>query len=299
MISYSLYELEGKSSKGNRQGALLKVQFEESIGYADCFSWPELGDLPLKRQLELLSSDQLTPITQCALELAKSDAKARASCQSLNQVPKSHFLITDLLQATTIPNGFTHVKMKIGRQIEKEIEKLLTFQDSPLKLRLDFNETSTPKIFRQFLSRIEKLKDQIDFIEDPFAFHPKEWKAIQKEGWRLASDREAHLAKEHPESASVLILKPAIQSLQDWKMPQEIIVTSYLGHPIGQMAAAYAAAQIDPEGHFVHGLLSHHVYRPNSFSSQLNWDGPSFTIPSGYGWGFDEELQNLPWSPLK
>lgn len=315
MISYSLYELESKSalnavSEGvKRQGALLKVEFEDgTAGYADCFSWPELGDLPLKRQLELLAVGQLTPITSSALALAQIDAKARSNQEPLlKDIPESHFLLSDLgsFDATMLEKivreRFTHIKIKLGRQIDLEVEKLFLFKDSSLKLRLDFNETATPSTFRLFLQRIEELKNQIDFIEDPFAFHPKEWRVFQNEGWRFAADRDVNVAKDYPESAAVLIVKPAIHSWQEWKNceERERIVTSYLGHPFGQTAAAYAASHLDPSSHFVHGLLSHRAYQPNPFSLQLNWEGPSFAIPPGNGFGFDRELCALEWRVLK
>lgn len=317
-ISYSLYELESDASLNavsngkTREGALLRVQFEEGMtGYADCHSWPELGDLPLQRQLDLLSSREMTPITRCALESAREDAKARFSGKPILKqggIPRSHFLISDIHRSNAeqlkklTAQSFTHVKIKMGRQVKEEGEKLVSlFQDSPLKVRLDFNETLNPAVFRSFLKQIEAVKEQIDFIEDPFPFHCDQWISIQQEGWRLACDRQAPLAVEHPESASVLIIKPAIQSIEPWKKikRQTCIVTSYLGHPLGQAAAAYAASEIDPSGNFVHGLLSHHAYLPTSFSSQLNWEGPTFTFPPGNGFSFCQELERLSWRALK
>ena len=65
--------------------------------------------------------------------------------------------------------GYTHVKLKVGRQIDAEGEAILKlFDQSPLKLRLDFNVALTPSSFDVFLENIERLKQQIDFIEDPF-----------------------------------------------------------------------------------------------------------------------------------
>lgn len=316
-VFYSFYDLEAYAPVNSaahalkRPGALLKVWFEEGrMGYADCHAWPELGDLPLQQQLDLLAAGNLTPITSCALEWAKIDADARLEGKTIlsqRSIPKSHYLITNLCSLTAgqvksiFDQGYTHVKLKVGRHTDAEVEAIHSlFHDSSLKLRLDFNESLTPAAFRCFTRQMAALKTQIDFIEDPFPFQPEEWKAFQQEGWRLACDRQAAVARRYPESASVLIVKPAIQLFNEWErsVEQTCIVTSYLGHPLGQAAAAFAAASMDSTGKFVHGLLSHHAYFPTVFSQQLNWVGPAFTAPQGHGFGFDDELTSLNWSPL-
>jgi O-succinylbenzoate synthase len=305
------HSLNAASSALKREGALLKVIFEPGLmGYADCHVWPELGDLPLKEQLKLLAQGQFTPITRCALEFAKVDAEARLEGKRVlanRPLPSSHFLISSFLDWTPeqvehiMKQGYTHVKLKMGRYIELEIDCLHSlFLNSSLKLRLDFNETLTFSAFRHFLHRIQRLQDHIEFIEDPFPFQADEWASIQEEGWVLACDRQVLKACNLKESARVLVIKPALQSFCDWKkwVDQTCIVTSYLGHPLGQLAAAYASSQIDPSCSSVHGLLSHHVYQPTSFSWQLNWQSPKFMIPSGYGFGFDDDLENQEWVEL-
>lgn len=317
-VSYARYELEpchllsAKSSNMKREGALLKVVFDSFMtGYADCFAWPELGDLSLSEQLDYLAQGKYTPLTLCAMEFAALDAKSRWEGKSIfrdQYLPRSHFLVTDIFKWNSqhvervIQQGYTHVKLKVGRHIDREIECLHTFfGDTPLKLRLDFNETLTSDSFNCFLKQIQKMHESIDFIEDPFPFHVQSWTAIQKDGWTLACDRQAQVGCHHPEATAILIVKPALQPFEEWQkwMHRTCIVTSYLGHPMGQVAAAYVASQIDPSSSLVHGLLSHHVYQPNSFSRLLNWDHSSFTLPAGNGFGFDHELSQLEWISLK
>ena len=62
-----------------REGALVNIDG----GYASIFPWPELGDQPLREQLESLRSDFLTPLTQQAIFFAKIDADARQKKTSL------------------------------------------------------------------------------------------------------------------------------------------------------------------------------------------------------------------------
>lgn len=316
-INYVFYELEAinslsvTSSVLKRLGALLQVIFQSDvIGYADCHAWPELGDLPLQQQLAYLAQGKYTPLTRCAVEFAALDAQNRSNGKNIfhqSRIPLSHFLVTNMFDWTPqhvqqiIQQNYTHVKLKVGRNLEREIECLHhLFLNTSLKLRLDFNEVLTPDAFRIFLDKMQEMKEQIDFIEDPFFFHPQEWSAIQKEGWVLACDRQVHMASHQPEAASVLIVKPALQRFEEWQkcVHQKRIVTSYLGHPLGQVAAAYVAAQVDPECSLVHGLLSHHAYQPTSFSQYLNWQNPSFILPPGIGFGFDYELEQQNWMSL-
>ena len=316
-IAYAPYELEARGTVNavstcvKRKGALLKVAFEPThIGYADCHPSPELGDLLLHQQLEALSQGRLTSLSRCSLAFARLDAKARSQKQQVLEgrpIPQSHFLVTQLLEWTphhvkrVIQLGYTHVKVKVGRQVEQEGKHLVElFSRSPLQLRLDFNERLTPSLFRSFLHQIKALREYIDFIEDPFPFDAQKWATIQQEGWTLACDRHAQAACNLPDSAKVLIIKPALLLVEEWQKgkDQKKIVTSYLGHPIEQVAAAYAASEVDASSRFVHGLLSHGVYSPTPFSLQLNWQGPQFTVPAGYGFGFDQELKQLEWINL-
>lgn len=318
-VYYSLYELvatqplNAVSKRVKREGALLKVSFNSGkMGYADCHAWPELGDLPIQEQLTKLAQGVKTPLICCALDFARLDAESRSNRKriltSFPQYPQSHFLVSNLFSLTSnqvsafVREGYTHVKIKVGRDIDREIERLHDlFVNTALKLRLDFNETASPEQFGSFLSRMDSLKKQIDFIEDPFPYSYQDWKEVQSDGWTLACDREAGAAAGSPEAAQILIVKPAINSTSEWQewKEQKRIVTSYLGHPLGQVAAAYVAQEVDPSCTFVHGLLSHHVYEPNAFSRQLNWQGPSFIPPLGEGCGFDSDLGALQWTLLK
>lgn len=317
-ISYAPYELEANhslsvtSSALKREGVLLKVSFDSGIvGYADCHPWPEMGDLSLKQQIKKLAQGELTSLTRCALEFASLDAENRSQQKNVlmhQKIPSSHFLVTYIFDWTSqhvqqiIRQGYTHVKLKVGRCIDREVESMhALFLNTSLKLRLDFNESLTSEAFRHFLQRIQKLRDIIDFIEDPFPFDSCEWAAIQNEGWTLACDRQVQNACHQPESARVLVVKPALQCFEEWRqwIHQTRIVTSYLGHPLGQIAAAYVASQVDPSGSLVHGLLSHHAYQPTHFSQCLSWQNPRFLLPPGNGFGFDQELNQLEWIPLK
>lgn len=312
-ISFSPYQLKYLSRVGLREGALLKVEFERGIiGYADCHPWPEVGDLPLKEQMDAIKNGMDTRLINCAFENAKLDADARLHGLSLLdkiKIPLSHFLGFNVLDWTNdcsdriISEGFTHVKFKIGKQLDKEIEQLLNiFRFSVLKLRLDFNYALNFEEFEYFLRRIERLKEKVDFIEDPFPYQKTQWTKIQAKGWKLACDRDVREATGHVEAASYLIIKPAMilrDECKQWSINQTKIVTSYAAHPLEQMAAAYVAAELDSEGSQMHGLLSHRIFESTLFSKHLSWHGPNFQAAKGTGWGFDAELTNLEWVVLR
>ncbi|MGI4791010.1 MAG: hypothetical protein ACRYFS_19460 [Janthinobacterium lividum] len=326
-IAHHLYELKsaeplGARSQGRvRQGALLRIQKEGGeIGYADLHPWAELGDLPLAEQLTGLARGETTALSEASLAFAALDAQARANRVSLWSgltVPESHFLLPSIdesgykLLEAALTEGFTHFKIKLGKDLDLEKPRLLklckfigdlsvTSGDSP-KLRLDYNETLTAAQFAEYFAGLEELQPCIDFIEDPFPFQAAEWSEISARfGVSFALDRagmiEAALGFE-----GIRIHKPALAGPSG--VPERhtgrLVVTSYLDHPLGQLCAAWVAAHLTPEARNErHGLVSHRVYARNQFSEQLGWNGPRLSVPEGTGFGFDEELAALDWKLL-
>lgn len=288
-----------------REGALLKIRFADGlIGYADCHPWHELGDLPLLQQLELLKTGMLTPLTQQSYRFARLDAEARD--QKINlltnlKIPPSHYLIRNLSKTNLEmiqEQGFSHLKVKLGRHLPEEIPQLIFLMNSSIgrqfKWRFDFNESLSLEAFNLFLNAMKPYLNSIDFIEDPFPFDITTWTAIQSQhGVTLACDRSSLKAIDHPEAAHVLILKPAIQDERPFihLKSQRVVVTSYLDHPFGQTTAAYIAAKLGISSPC--GLQSHFVYEPNPFSACLSWRTPHFQPAPGFGFGFDKLLQGL------
>lgn len=312
-IEYSFYTLTYQTHfrSGQREGSLLRVTFDDGLqGYADCHPWTELGDLPLADQLRELQLGSGTSLTHRSLHFARIDAEARVKKKHVLEgcvVPKSHFLLPQLNAGSilfvdrALEQGFTHLKIKVHSDSSTDrkclIELLQYVSRTSLKVRLDFNEKFTAGQFQQFAQQIAPWKRWIDFCEDPFPFAPRAWQTIQWDDWSLACDAKAEVAISHPEAADVWVIKPAIQSETPFLTPnrKRIVVTSYLDHPIGQVAAAYVAAQVPAD---VCGLLSHRIYQPTPFSAFLSWHGPEFQIPPGTGFGFDELLLEQPWRPL-
>lgn len=306
-VAVSHYTLDNQ-----RQGALLKVAFPKNLlGYADLHPWPELGDDPLEKQLTAMASgNEFSPLVKRALYFAYLDAEKRQEKTNVFQgleIPTNHFLAKDKLGNFVCPNGFDRVKFKLGIDLKTEIpilkanlEKMKEFH---CLARLDFNTKLDADQFVAFLEAIKDYFGQIEFFEDPIPFDPEIWEHLQDEyDISLACDRNSELAIPYPHSAKVLVVKPAIQEETPFiQAPQKLVVTSYLGHPLGQLSAAYVAAkmaQICPEKLLRCGLNSHYVYPPNNFSKQLSHQGPFFECPPGIGFGYDSLLESLPWQEL-
>lgn len=306
-IDISPYVLEPLPGflKSSRQGALLKVTFEEGItGYADFHPWPELGDLPLFQHLR----QQDTPLFQRSLHYARVDAEARKQGIWLFQYltcPSSHLLLPHTHTQKYLEDGlqqcFTRFKMKVGRDfaIEQQvlIKLLPILYKNNAKIRLDFNETLSKQEYEDFFKDLLPWKDCIDFCEDPFKYNENDWELSQsKQGIDFACDFASTPDQKVP---NVRVIKPAKQDPTPFvkSIHGRLVITSYLDHPLGQLCAAYDAAQ-SKKRLDVCGLLSHLVYKKNPFSEKLTYTNTILSPPPGLGFGFDEELRHIPWIRL-
>lgn len=317
-LSFSPYELvpKGYHTCGNpykpREGALIRVVFADGlVGYADCHPWPELGDLPLKEQLKRLGEGRMTSLTARSLAFAKIDAQARAQGVSLWKglaVPESHLLVTSFLAwdrnhlKEACQQGFKRIKIKIGFDLLKETEHFIRLTKGTsaelCKFRLDFNSKLTKQAFEMFLKAIGDAIQWVDFIEDPFPYHPEDWRTFQ-ERYRvsLACDHHSEQSLRCQGSQDVIVIKPAVQdeSLFEGNSVFRRVVTSYLDHPLGQLAAAYVASRRNDE---IHGLLSHLAYEENPFSKELKVVRARLHPLEGKGFGFDRLLENETWQKV-
>lgn len=285
-LRYAPYELEPIGGSRRRNGALLEFTFEDdSVGYADCHPWPELGDDPLERQLSLLRSGQLTPLLSRSLDFAILDASARSQKKNVFSgmtVPKSHYLLTN----TIIPENFHYFKCK-DPQLCIHVLPLL---GPDQKIRIDFNSKLSPEKLVEFFCYIKPYLHCIDFVEDPFPFNIALWKQFEaRYKVPFALDRFDESVK-YP----IRIIKPAINCVFPIHNEDRYIYTSYLDHPFGQVCAAFVASKSGTRE--TCGLVSHLVYKPNLFSDRLSVVDETLCIPAeGYGFGFDDLLSDQNW----
>jgi O-succinylbenzoate synthase len=253
-----------------RHGALIRTE----SGCADIHPWPELGDVTLDEQLAGLARGETTALTAASLRLAALDGAARERGVSLFEgvtIPESHWPGDDP------PPAFDTAKVKGITRLPDRV-----------RLRIDFNATLTLDEFTIIAKSLPR--ERIDFIEDPCAYDAAIWRALREEtGLRLALDRQVA-----DDGVDVLVMKPAIQEVP--RTSKEIVVTSYMDHPVGQLGAAFIAAKHATSSRC--GLVTHVLYEPNEFIDRLGIDGMRLVPPPGTGVGFDDLLERLPWSRL-
>ena len=263
------YRLIPRGGGAPRGGALLRVEG----GFADVHPWPELGDAPLDEQLALLARGETTQLTRASLHWARVDADARGRGRSLFDgltIPQSHW------SGNEPPAGFDTVKTKGVLPVPEDV-----------RIRIDFNAQLSAE---EFVRIAEPLpRERIDFIEDPCPYDAVTWRLLrERTGLRLALDR-------FEGEADVLVHKPALQT----SFPEfggEVVVTSYLDHPVGQFFAAYVAATHEVSARC--GLFTHAVYEPDAFNERIRADGARLLPPGGTGIGFDDLLEDLPWTKI-
>lgn len=309
----SRHSINSYNKYAAREGILLRVAFPDGcVGYADCHPWIELDDLPWEDQLRSLVNDNLTPLLQRSLMFARQDAEARAQGVSLFKnlkLPSSHYLFSNLHENGTeelddgIKKGFKKFKLKVSGELGEVpiLQKLVGGLPSEhIKLRLDFNSKLTEDDFRRFLDASHSISHFIEFYEDPFPYDYKSWMSLRADyGIALACDKSVQKALDHQDSVDYFVFKPAAQVVNPPKHGFTVI-TSYLDHPIGQLAAMYTAAkaaQEFPQQVVAGGLASHFAYEPNLFSQHLVMQGDVLLPPEGNGFGFDDLLTQLNWLP--
>lgn len=322
-VAYSRYELRPRRRTasapfdGPRRGTLLRVEAQPGrVGYADLHPWPELGDATLDEQLAAIARGAPMRLGMNALTLAGIDAEARAEGRAAGEgleVPPSHRLldrapedpgIADDIE-NSLRRGFDRVKIKSrGSPDEARALSGLASRFGSVRFRLDFGGGLDADGLAAFERALGEAVEAIDFIEDPTPWDPAS--GFPASGVRLALDRDVEVEGTPARLPDVLVLKPAardaalvVDRARAWNRP--LVVTSYLDHPLGQVAAAWAAARllrepglrVDPCG-----LLSHEVYEPNAFSGLLETRGPRLLLPREPGFGFGDLLRRQRWIPL-
>lgn len=322
-IDYSPYILKRVGVNSARVGALIRIEWDEGIGYADLHPWPEFGDSYLKGQLTGLSEylseylktgqeTELSKLQEKTIYFARQDALARSQNKSLFEgleIPKSHCLITreDEVSEESLAEiskaGFKTIKVKVGGEpLMAAISITELAGMATQKLRLDMNALWSASDFKFFADKIpSEYKTRIEFIEDPFHSAQDHWSLLSKTyNFSFARDFE------FGDAYAVRIIKPAVQKTIETADSEgaevKFVVTSYLDHPLGQVAAAFEAAQLKKKfGDRVLecGLLSQDVYEPNEFSKHLKIQNGRFEKLKGYGFGFDEILKTQRWQSVR
>ncbi len=348
---YSLYRLKVRAPLGartsaaatEREGFLLRLrpagEADAPWGYTDFFFWPELGD-PSSHQVlkQLQSLGHGTPTQEAVflksiasrLQWAIHDQARRRDARSawlgLPEV-RSHALLPSLLFHSDAEwgrrleeiarQGFREVKLKVGRDLEREAAWLSTWVPRFTNLfqwRLDANESfADAESFFRFWEKIaEPAQRKVEWIEDPTSQCGEQWQLIQNQTKVILARDFARESSENSGGYAVRVLKPARdlwkETLNRFGDPQaskgiashmRFCVTSYLGHPLEQMMSLHWAGEWSrhfPGRMTSGGLVSHTAYELNAYSASIPQTGPILSPPSGKGWGWDALLESETWN---
>ncbi len=302
-------KLNAASSRREFNGVLIRM----GSGFGCIHPWPELGDPTLQKCLEDLAGERRRSIVRRAVRCAEMDGVSRENDDWLfeeMEIPTSHATLVSKDAATVaaaVEAGFATIKLKASRDLAS-VGGFLNEQAAAfpkLMWRLDFNESSEAVEMAEFLNTLpDDTRRRIDFIEDPCPYSETTWTTLKNTtGVRLAVDREA---APNCDAAQVMVLKPALD--EPWllaeaaaKRGRQLVVTSYMDHPLGQCFAAWEAARLGLTFRGlvpVCGLQTHHLFEPNAFSEYLGAWSPTFQPPGGKGLGFDDLLDALVWTRL-
>ena len=309
--------LNARTERVVYEGALVR----EGAGFGCVHCWPELGDPTLEECLADLAGAREFALVKRTVACLEADGAARTAGRSLFEgleVPESHATLPNLSEEAlheAVERGFSTFKVKArGNGIEtlREIRRFM--QQGPGCWRVDFNEGGEVfSLLDELSGWTEEEKGAIDFLEDPVPYDGGLWEYFGKEsGVALANDR--NVGGDRGDS-QVLVVKPAVDEMVtlDQLYPEgkvviepgastldyakEVIVTSYMEHPVGQVFAAWEAARAELVG--TCGLQTHGLFEPNEFTEVLGEVGPKFRVPKGPGLGFGDLLEKLPWTKLK
>ncbi len=319
---HATHAFNSRADAGVREGALLRVLFSDgAVGYADLCPFTTIGDRPLEIELRHLAADEPSALAARSLHFARLDATARAQHLSLYDPAariENHFLITDLTRfdAGKLPSiaarGYRCCKIKMGRDLAAESERLETFVDrlaqAELRLRLDFNATPSRDRFAEWLdTNLRHLQPVLEFIEDPFPYDARQWSDIALQ-WpvSLALDMAAEPVASGGEGAAVIVVKPAVQEVAPILKrfagtDKRFVFTHYMDSPVGQMCALVATQQAWHEARaqmLVCGLQHHDVCEASELQRAIESDGPFIVPPQGCGLGFDGLLEQRAWTEL-
>ncbi len=294
----SAQALNRASNRTEHSGALLQI----GSGYGCIHPWPELGDVPLDTQLEILAAGGSTPLLEQAKRCAAIDGTARERGENLfasaPDQPRNHWLyLPDDNWEQIQANGFSIVKLKIGPDgsaLTRQTSQIRTAVQHGLRIRLDSNDTlDYQTVLQWWHSLSNEEKQAIQLIEDPCPWDISHWQNLRDAGVPIAADRDAAIRLC---AADWQVCKPAISE----PLPHatdKTIYTSYMDHSLGLLWAAYRAA-VDGVATEC-GLLTHRCYESSAFSECLGVCDTRLIPPTdGTGLGMDKLLENLPWQEM-
>ncbi|MCK6597520.1 MAG: hypothetical protein L6Q37_04085, partial [Bdellovibrionaceae bacterium] len=182
---------------GNRHGLWVKItpsclmtDIEQFLsGFFDYIHWPELGDEELKQSSVLNQGARISKFVNSLINSEDNFLKEVKTHQLLTNFSfksvRSNYVFTPMTNSfnTEIEKvnaqGFDVLKLKITKNFEEEIKKILRHNLNWCTIRLDFNSCQN---FKTLVDAKEKLKKipYLEYLEDPCPFDIKQWFELKK-----------------------------------------------------------------------------------------------------------------------
>lgn len=327
-LQYYLYEsqyskIPNRFANKAYSGLLLKLSDDQGkSGYASYHALVTFNDLPAEKFLEGFKSQQYGPSHHLILKYLQQDRQDRhLKMDALTGVfqLENHYLVTEALLMDEpfieklAEDHFSYIKVKMGKDIERESQHLLNLVSNlskhKLALRIDFNEVFSAQDFEHWQSEYPlHKKGIIDFYEDPTPYAPDHWQKWSEQGLSLAKDVDANLIGKSFPGIKVLVLKPARINIIEWlkhiENPKDYyyVVTHYMDAPLGIAQAAASALKLKffiGDRLLPCGLLPLHLKQmPENLQWPLNYRGPHLLFSEDLGLGYSKELEEVEWKTL-
>ncbi len=303
--------MNAKSAQGDYEGVLVR----HAGGYGNIHPWEMFGDPSLDTLIDMLKARDFSALLiRNAMHCAALDRESRQEHRSIFDgldVPPSH------ASSSCSPSelrkygiaGRKVVKVKVGNDLEAESQVLRAVHEEfpDLRWRLDFNHAChSLSVLESFLHALgEAFCSQTDFVEDP-CLDIKEMLAHRDGlpmGVSWAVDR---VLGNEAAFGHFRVLKPAVDDMEAELAlvagrDVQLVLTSYMDHPLGQSYAAWYAAKLQRDQVRLAdcmGLKTHHLFEQNAFTRALGGDSSAWLAAEGSGFGFDEMLSAIPWDQV-
>ncbi len=297
-IWFHHYELKKKTSLNAhdkiskpKNGVLIKIEDDlGNYGISELSTWLEFGDLNLHDEIGTQGK-----LYQQAIARAEIDLEARKNkIKLISEKPiLNNILISDFKSCSQKLNSQLTYKVKGNHEIDLLAEFLNSKADQVFKFRIDFNHSLNEIEFSKWFALLDKKTiDKIEYVEDPFTFNLEHW-AFWNQKIKLALDWD----QSGEANWDYRIIKPTRDELTYLEKSQlkNFSLTSMMDHPVG-LVFGLIWAQKYPE--LIHGFLTLDLFEVTAFHSDFTSENEKLNYKSsGFGIGFEKQIQNIQWIP--
>ncbi len=237
-----------KSTHFNLENSiLLKVDFHGSIGFCYYSPWISLGQKEIEVCLE-----EIRKRDSFLIALAWKDAFISQKI-ALSKLPlfKSHSFFSEKLSSFS-PEI---IKIKLSGDIRRDVEVVKKFSSEFKNLRLDANYKYNHQSFLSFWNNISSSQNQVEYVEDPVSWSPKNYESLIQLGVPVALDQVFNNSLKTLESCEHYVVKPTVQVITN-NSYEECIFSHNMN---GALSDWQTYCELVTSGDFkkTHGVASH------------------------------------------